>query len=135
MMPGRSGAAWAVAGAFFLLILAVSSIPAESMPSAPEIWRWDKLIHAMEYALAASLLYRAMLQGPGALRSLSPLLRGLACVVFCAAFAVMDELYQGTVAGRHSSPYDMLADFVGASFACIANAVFYSRQKTLALRM
>jgi VanZ family protein len=125
-----SRAAWAMAFGFFLLILAVSSIPAEAMPNSPTLWRWDKLIHAAEYAVAATLLYRAMSLAPPALRRLAPAFRFLICLLFCASFGVFDELYQGTVSGRHSSPYDMLADMAGASFACVANAVFYSRQLT-----
>ncbi len=117
--------AWPMALGFFALILAVSSIPAESMPHAPTLWRWDKLIHAAEYGVAATLLYRAMSLS---LPRLSPTMRFLFCLVFCSSFGVLDELYQGTVPGRHSSPYDMLADIAGASFACVASAVFYSRQ-------
>ncbi len=127
----ESQGAWAAALGFFMLILAVSSIPAESMPAAPALWRWDKLAHTAEYALAATLLYRAMETGPPGLRSLPPSFRFVACWLFCVAFGIMDELYQGTVAGRSSSPYDMLADITGASFACVANAVFYSRRETL----
>jgi VanZ family protein len=116
--------------AFFALILGVSSIPATSMPQAPTLWRWDKLIHAAEYAVAATLLYRAMTLGPTIQRRISPAFRFLICLLFCSIFGVLDELYQGTVSGRNSSPYDMLADIAGASFACVANAVFYSRVLT-----
>lgn len=122
--------AWAMALGFFALILAVSSIPAESMPKSPELWRWDKLIHALEYAVAAVLLFRAMQMGPRSIARMSTLWRFLICLLFCSAFGVLDELYQGTVAGRNSSPYDMLADITGAGFASLGSAVFYSRLVT-----
>lgn len=122
---------WGMAIGFFGLILAVSSIPAEAMPQSPDLWRWDKLIHACEYAVAATILFRAMTLGPAPIRGLSLSFRFLICALFCAGFGVMDELYQGTVPGRNSSPYDMLADIAGATFASAANAVFYSRRPTV----
>jgi VanZ family protein len=113
---------------FALLILAVSSIPAHSMPRAPELWRWDKLIHSAEYAIATTLLYRALTlsnprRDPGRLA-----LRAAFCLLFYSGFAACDELYQSTVPGRDSSVYDVLADILGACFASIGSAVFYSRR-------
>lgn len=117
--------AWAMAAGFACAILAVSSIPAHSMPQSPDLWRWDKLIHSAEYALAATLFYRALTLS----QLFSPILRLLGTLLVCSSFGVLDELYQSTVPGRDCSVYDMLADILGASFATFASAVFYSRHK------
>lgn len=120
--------AWALAAGFALAILGVSSIPAHSMPKAPGLWRWDKLIHAAEYAIAATLFYRALtLSRP--IRDLRRVVgRVLLCVLLYSAFAALDELYQSTVPGRDSSIYDVAADILGACFASIGSAVFYFRR-------
>ncbi len=123
-MKTSTVAQMAVCG-YALLIIGVSSIPSHSMPVAPELWRWDKLIHSIEYGVAATLLYWVLyLWKPHA-----PKVRFFLCLLAVSAFGVVDELYQSTVPGRHSSIYDVLADWVGASFATIACAVFYSRHR------
>lgn len=116
--------AWLMTLGYGLTILAVSSIPARVMP-AGEIWRWDKVIHAFEYGLGAAILFFALRLGQN--RSL--LRSALLTLVVCSLFGVIDELYQSTVPGRDSSPFDMLADFVGASFGSAASLVFYSRKE------
>jgi VanZ family protein len=120
--------AWLMAAGFAGAILAVSSIPAHSMPRAPELWRWDKLIHALEYALATTLFYRALELSRPARDRRSLIFRVLLCVLLYSGFGVLDELYQSTVPGRDSSVYDVMADILGACFASIGSAVFYSRR-------
>ena len=107
---------------FAVMILAVSSIPATRMPKSPALWRWDKLVHAIEYAILATLVFRAF-----ATRGISIAKTLAATALLCSLFGMLDETYQSTVPGRDSSHFDMLADSVGACFACIANAVVYSR--------
>jgi VanZ family protein len=87
-----------------LLILAVSSVPRLSPPVS---WTGaDKLAHVAEYGVLGALLRRAA-------RS-----RGrwswLFAVGIAAAVGGLDEIYQSTVPGRFSSPYDWLADLAGA---------------------
>lgn len=41
--------------------------------------------------------------------------RVLFVVAFVVAYAITDELHQGFVPGRHSSPFDVLTDTVGAA--------------------
>lgn len=114
-----------VAVGFVLVILAFSSIPATTMPKSPSLWRWDKVIHATEYALLGTLLFRVLLlRGLG----LKTTLVLAACVA--SLFGVLDETYQSTTPGRDSSGFDMLADAAGACFACIASAVVYFRART-----
>lgn len=110
---------------FVLVILAFSSIPATTMPKSPSLWRWDKVIHATEYAILGALLFRVLiLRGLG----LKTTLALAACIA--SFFGVLDEIYQSTTPGRDSSGFDMLADATGACFACIASAVVYSRTRT-----
>jgi VanZ family protein len=110
--------------AYAALILGLSSIPARSMPESPGLWRWDKLIHACEYAGFAFLLRRAAGGGSARRWQLAVLV-----VVAAACFGVLDELYQSTTAGRDSSGYDALADFLGACFGSAAWTVFYYRRR------
>lgn len=118
--------AWLMVAAYALLILGVSSIPADSMPRSSTLWRWDKAVHAIEYAIAAVLLFRAL--------RLSGMVRlvvgALVCGLVWSTFGILDELYQSTVPGRDSSAFDVIADTVGASFASIASAVFYFRRRS-----
>ncbi len=126
MMRSRAGAWWPVLG-FALLILAVSSIPAHSMPSSESLWRFDKLIHATEYGILSALLHRAMRVS----FTWNIVLLSVLCALACAAFGGLDELYQSTTPGRDSSVFDALADLTGAGFASILSAVLYSRQRSL----
>lgn len=106
---------------FALLILAVSSIPASHMPKSASLWRWDKAVHAAEYAVLATLVFRALTTRGWALATAF-----FTTVLLCSLFGILDETYQSTVPGRDSSHFDMMADSVGACFACIVNGVFYS---------
>jgi len=116
---------------FAALIVALSSIPAHSMPKAAVIWRWDKLIHACEYGVAATLVFRALWYlSRIELADRSLLWTAIVALVICSFFGISDELYQGTVVGRDSSGFDVLADIVGAGFATLANALYYSYQRS-----
>lgn len=111
---------------FAAVILAVSSIPAQSMPKSQGLWRLDKLIHGTEYALFAALLHRALCLS----RASNLFVLAIVSALACGAFGILDELYQSTVPGRDSSIFDALADLIGASFASLASAVFYSRKRS-----
>ena len=83
------------------LIFALSSIP--SLDSG--LGGWDlvlrKIAHAMEYALLAVLLVRALGQeGPAAAAAV--------------AYAASDELHQHFVPGRHGALRDVAIDAAGA---------------------
>ena len=110
---------------FALLILAVSSIPAHQMPRSPELWRWDKAVHALEYAVFAALVFRAF-----TLRGYRVATAAFASAILCTLFGGLDESYQSTVPGRDSSVLDVMADGAGACFACFASAVLYSRARS-----
>ncbi len=94
--------------AYGLLILALSSIPGESMP--PLSWlSLNKLIHVGEYAIFAIILVRVF---SGQYRGL--LKAGLAALLVATLYGAFDESYQMLIPGRDSSLWDWLADLLGA---------------------
>jgi VanZ family protein len=96
-------ARWAPPIAYAGLIFFLSS--QSTFPHLPPgLWDFDKLLHAVEYAVLALLLLRAT---------------GSAWVAFALAslYGVSDELHQSFVPGRSATVYDALADAVGAALA------------------
>lgn len=90
-------------------ILYLSSIPSlKNSPQLPE--GLDKLAHLVEYALFAWTVFRSFndLIGHHSLR-----LVVMIGAVFILIFAALDELFQGTIPGRHQDPFDLAMDFVG----------------------
>lgn len=68
-----------------------------------------KGVHMLEFGLLAALWYRALAGG-------LPLRRPAALLVaamIAIAYAVTDELHQGSVGGRTSSPFDVGFDSLG----------------------
>jgi len=105
---------WGPVVALSVLVTAVSSIPARSMPPG-DFWRFDKLLHAGEYAALGLVWCRAfVLSGAGRVAA-------AALAVTCAGcYGVFDELYQTLIPGRHSSVFDAMADFAGACAGALA---------------
>ncbi|PKK84737.1 MAG: hypothetical protein CVT49_00870 [candidate division Zixibacteria bacterium HGW-Zixibacteria-1] len=97
------------------LIIIISSIHGLGLPPV-KIIALDKLIHFIEYAIFAVLIFRSF-------SNLSPNLQGRFTVFlsmfFITLFAVFDEIYQSYIPGRHSDPFDFLFDVLGASFIII----------------
>ena len=88
--------------AWTLLILALCSIPGDSLPES-ELFSYDKLGHAGAFAIFAWLWLRAATPD----RTAWVLAGGV-------AFAIGTELYQGLLPfGRLADPLDALADLVG----------------------
>lgn len=98
---------WAAAGAYAALIFILSSLP-NPMPKVPSAVGLDKLAHAVEYFLFASLLWWA-LSGSLVPRAL------ILSVVIAALYAATDEIHQYFVPGRVMSPFDWIADAAGAA--------------------
>jgi VanZ family protein len=107
---------WGPPIAYAVLIFFLSSLssPLPALTSTV----WDKLLHAAEYAVLASLLCRA-LRGErlGWTRAI-----GLA-LALASAYAATDEWHQWFVPGRSADVRDYLADTLGAA----AGAVLYAR--------
>lgn len=92
-------------------IILLSSVPGVRLPEFG-LLRADKLLHFLEYALFAVLIFR----------SFSELLKrlGFRYVIissfsFIMIFAILDEFYQGYIPGRDSDAADALLDVLGAT--------------------
>jgi VanZ family protein len=69
----------------------------------------DKLLHVAAYAVMGLLAWRSFrhfVQEKPAL--------ALCCIGFCGLYGLSDEVHQFYVPGRSASPYDLIADIVGA---------------------
>lgn len=116
--------AWGPVAVLALLIVVMSSIPADEL-AAPAIWHYDKLVHAAVYAALAALLCRALLLGSA--RG-SPVLLAAVAVVLTTAFGATDEWHQSFTPGRDASAGDLLADALGAVLGAALTAVLYRRR-------
>lgn len=98
--------------AFAGVIIFASSRPYLHAPG-PEFALKDNLAHALEYAVLAILLWRA----------LTPLVwpdRWLAfglIVAIAASVGAADEVFQGTIPGRKRDVFDWMSDGTGAAVA------------------
>ncbi len=82
-----------------------------------------KLGHVTEYAILATLLWRALRGGRVLKSSMSSLFA--VALIGCAAFAASDEFHQSFVASRTSSSNDVMIDICGALIGltiCVALA-------------
>lgn len=100
---------WLPLAAWVVLIFGLSSIPGFSTEDV-DLPRWfDKVVHGIEYAILAVLIYRGF--GYGQIRPRWTTV--LIAVATGAGLAALDELYQSTVPGRDPSAFDFAADAVG----------------------
>jgi VanZ family protein len=110
---------WAAVFAYMTLIFVLSSIPGRDMPM-PGLWRMDKVVHAVAFAVLAALVY-------GAVPRVS------VAVAVTTTYGVLDEVHQRFTPNRSADPADVLADFVGAcvgAFAAhIGGRVWASRRR------
>lgn len=125
--PGPRGRAlflfyWLPVLAYAALILLLSSIPGASIPGAFPFM--DKLAHLLEYSLFGLLAGRAIRftwTGGGRI------VMTLAAIGIGATMGLLDELYQSTVPGRHSDPYDWLVDILAVTAAVVLTQVVPAR--------
>ena len=71
----------------------------------------DKLLHFVEYAIFAFLVYRSFSNIEKLKNGAMP---ALVSILFLTAFAWGDEYHQKFVAGRSSDVFDTIADIIGA---------------------
>lgn len=114
--------AWSPAAAYAGLIFFLSSIPAKSMP-AGRFWDFDKIIHAVEYMVLATLLWFAFTRTV----RLAPRRLAAAVFILCTLYGASDELHQSFVPGRASSWGDVLADAFGALVVCAVLVLWRGR--------
>jgi VanZ family protein len=97
------------------LIIAVSSIPNLKPPRIINL-HFDKVAHFLEYAVLAFLVFRSAINLNSTINRTKAFLIAAA---FVAAFALIDELYQKSVAGRDSSLGDLVVDLAGSALVLI----------------
>lgn len=101
-----------------LYALAIFLVSGQSQLPPTRIW--DKAAHFCEYTLFAFLICRAVLL----LKPMAPVRAAICAVALATAFGVTDEIHQFFVPGRDSSPYDLLADFLGSTAGATAYLVW-----------
>ncbi len=90
-------------GIYLLLIIAISSIPADSFPES-KLFSFDKIIHMIEYGILGWLIHQAF----GPTKTSVKIF-----ILFIIMFGAFDELWQFMIPGRMTSLYDWLADIAG----------------------
>ena len=117
LLPWTPAALWAV------LIFVMSSVPGQSLPPLPA-WNFDKLVHALVYAILAGLCLLALGRGVhlpgGRMVALAALIATL--------YGVSDELHQLLTPGRSADVLDVVADAVGALIGALASSTFVGRR-------
>lgn len=105
---------WLLAIGYAGLIFLGSSFPIPPLPLQKAISA-DKIIHFIEYAILAYLLYRACYHSTGLVQTRAPNLSLLLSVLY----AFSDEWHQLYVPGRQTSEWDFLFDALGAVAAVL----------------
>jgi VanZ family protein len=105
-------------------ILAVSCIPNLKSPEIRFLTK-DKVAHFLEYAIFAFLTFRSFAHLSGRSRTATVALMTL---LLLAGFAVVDELLQGFIPGRHADIRDYAADLAGGSLVVILLWLIRRRQ-------
>jgi len=78
----------------------------------PDIFSFDKLLHAVAYGvLAATVLFAA----PTELRKKSPSFTAVLAMIICLLYGISDEFHQSFIPGRYASIWDVAADLLGAA--------------------
>jgi VanZ family protein len=123
LLPGerRWLSAWLPVLLLETLVLFLSS--RSHLPLPGTIPHLDKAAHFTEYALLGWLLRRALVMTLPGRRGATGI--AIALVAFLGAG---DELFQGTVPGRDSSPRDWLGDLLGGATGSVV-AWFWERRR------
>jgi VanZ family protein len=105
---------WGPFLAALIIVFWLSSLP--HVPGAQHFW--DKLLHAVGYAVLGVLALRAFHGGFSRPR-LEPILYAALVVI---VWGISDEFHQSFVPGRDASGWDVLADVVGFLIAVLVFA-------------
>ncbi|MFH1807344.1 MAG: VanZ family protein [Pseudomonadota bacterium] len=111
MQAARIVGRGAVTAMYAGLIFALSSSSQPLGLDPPDIPGLDKLVHGLEFGVLALLLRWSLAGVPVGWTGRT---RDLLAVVLAALYGVSDELHQRLVPGRDASPWDSLADAIGA---------------------
>ncbi|MDT8316450.1 MAG: VanZ family protein [bacterium] len=104
---GRKRIKWFLVVAYAILIFFLSSLSTPSPLPIPDIFMADKLIHFIEYAIFAFLLFSALYEGMDVKKA------AFLSVIMAAIYGATDEFHQYFVAHRDSDLFDLLADSLG----------------------
>lgn len=125
--PGRRKALslWLPVLAWLGVIFFLSAQPDLPHPeSGWADWLLSSSAHALEYALLAILLVRAVGPRPRA---------GLLVLCAALAYALSDELHQAFVPGRHPDPVDLVCDAAGVLLGLAVCRLWSRRARYLPL--
>lgn len=115
---------WLAALLWAAVILAATSIPGRSLPTAAV--GVDKLVHLGSYGVLGLLVGRAR---NGAARGVH--WGTVRWALALALFGLLDEWHQDLIPGRFSDRHDWIADVVGATLGLVAASTpFRSEQRT-----
>lgn len=109
----RTLVGWGLVLAWAGVIWALSSIP-DLRSGLPEDLVLRKIAHALEFGVLALLVRRALPQSLGR----AGLREGYAATL-ALAYALVDEVHQSTVLGRHGAATDVLIDGSGILLAML----------------
>jgi VanZ family protein len=131
--PGRR--AWALVGAWAVVIFLLSSIPGSAIPEVPGRYT-DKVVHVLVYAVLGLLLGRALAATATANATPTPatktaLRRASTVVVVCVlatSYGITDELHQLFTPRRSCDWHDVVADAVGGLLGGVLAATVLSRE-------
>ena len=97
--------------AYGILIFFLSSRPGDELPTTPTVgFPVDKIVHTLEYALLALLIYAGVRWSR---RPFSNQTFALSLTI-CIVYAATDEIHQMFVPGRDGNMGDLVADAIGA---------------------
>jgi VanZ family protein len=108
----------ALCAMYVALIFFASSLPYLRAPG-PDFQLKDKLAHCVEYGVLGWLMSRAM--SPA--RGVPAAVEVLWFVAAGASIAALDEVFQGTVAGRVTDVTDWTADVIGLALGSALSVV------------
>jgi VanZ family protein len=120
---------WIPAALWAALIFVLSSVPGQSLPPLPA-WNFDKVVHALVYAILGGLCLLALRRGSRLSRGRAVALAALAATLY----GISDELHQLLTPGRSADVLDVVADAVGAivgaigSRGALASSTFLGRR-------
>ena len=104
-------------------IIAVSSISNLKI-SRVNIIAFDKIIHFMEYAIFAFLIFRSIYNVSPRITLKQTL---LISALFLSFFALTDEIVQHFIPGRQSELWDLLADISGSIIVLTLCGLWYKK--------
>ena len=103
---------------YLILIVYLSLSPATNLPIFSQIWKFDKLIHFVEYFGFGFLLLNVFLI------KLINYRHWMFIIIFIIIFPIIDETLQYFTPTRITDFYDVIADWLGGSLGCLFRKKF-----------